>query len=146
MPRVQGPVGPVGPARPLARRLLQWALLGLPVVILLVQGLRYRCVVDDGFIYLRIVRNVVEGHGPVFNVGQRVEAYTGPLWVGVLAAADVASPFRLEWIAVVAGIACTIGGVVLAMLGAARLTRDSDTDALLAPAGMLVFAVLPATW
>ena len=60
------------------------ALFGLPVVIVLVQGLRYRCVVDDGFIYLRVVRNVVEGHGPVFNLGQRVEAYTGPLWVGVL--------------------------------------------------------------
>ena len=144
MPRVQGPLGP---ARPPARRLLQWALFTLPVVIILVQGLRYRCVVDDGFIYLRVVRNVVEGHGPVFNIGQRVEAYTGPLWVAILAIADVASPFRLEWIAVGVGIASTIGGVVLAMLGAARLTRDaSEPDALLAPAGMLVFAVLPATW
>lgn len=35
---------------------------------------------DDGLIVLRTVRNLLEGNGPVFNVGERVEANTSTLW------------------------------------------------------------------
>ena len=32
--------------------------------------------VDDSFITLRYSANFVHGHGPVFNIGQRVEGFT----------------------------------------------------------------------
>jgi arabinofuranosyltransferase len=35
---------------------------------------------DDAFISFRYARNLVEGHGLVFNVGERVEGYTNLLW------------------------------------------------------------------
>src|SRR5262245_21524173 len=35
---------------------------------------------EDAFITFRYVANVLAGHGPVFNVGERVQGYTHPLW------------------------------------------------------------------
>ena len=42
--------------------------------------------VDDSFISFRYARNFVDGHGLVFNVGERVEGYTNFLWVVLVAA------------------------------------------------------------
>jgi hypothetical protein len=41
--------------------------------------------VDDAFISFRYARNLVEGHGLVFNPGERVEGYTNFLWVMLIA-------------------------------------------------------------
>jgi arabinofuranosyltransferase len=41
---------------------------------------------DDGFIYFRIARNLVNGWGPVYNLGERVQAFTSPLWLFVFSA------------------------------------------------------------
>lgn len=38
-------------------------------------------VLDDAYIGFRYARNLVEGHGLVFNPGERVEGYTNFLWV-----------------------------------------------------------------
>ncbi|MDP6931537.1 MAG: hypothetical protein QGG40_01415, partial [Myxococcota bacterium] len=40
---------------------------------------------DDTFISLRYARNLVEGHGLVFNPGEPVEGYTNFLWTLLLA-------------------------------------------------------------
>jgi len=40
---------------------------------------------DDAAITLRTVMNFTYGYGPVFNVGERVQAFTHPLWFIVLA-------------------------------------------------------------
>jgi len=42
---------------------------------------------DDAYITFRVVWNVVHGYGPVFNPGERVQAYTHPLWMLVLTVA-----------------------------------------------------------
>ncbi|MEO7273961.1 MAG: hypothetical protein ABIX28_08895 [Vicinamibacterales bacterium] len=42
---------------------------------------------DDAYITFRVVWNLVHGYGPVFNPGERVQAYTHPLWMLVMAAA-----------------------------------------------------------
>jgi arabinofuranosyltransferase len=101
---------------------------------------------DDGFIYLRIVRQIRVGHGPVFNDGERVEAFTGPLWVAVLAISDLVTPVRLEWLAIILGIAFTVLGAGCAIAGSIRLVRlDAARDFLL-PVGIVVFAALVPTW
>jgi arabinofuranosyltransferase len=41
---------------------------------------------DDGFITLRVVDNFINGYGLVWNVGERVQAYTHPLWLFLLSA------------------------------------------------------------
>src|SRR5882672_12056666 len=41
---------------------------------------------DDAFITFRVVAQFLEGHGPVFNIGERVQVFTHPLWFMALAA------------------------------------------------------------
>ena len=41
--------------------------------------------VDDDFITFRYARNWVEGHGLVFNPGERFEGFTAPLWLLLVA-------------------------------------------------------------
>ena len=43
-------------------------------------------ITDDAFITFRYVRNLLEGHGLVFNPGERVEGYSNFLWALELAA------------------------------------------------------------
>ncbi len=121
-------------------------VLAAPLVLLLLAGWAHRWIFDDGFIYLRVVRQIRVGNGPVFNSGQRVEAFTGPLWVAVLAVADLVTPLRLEWLSVLLGIGCSVGGAALAMAAAARLMhRDLDRE-FLVPVGIAVFSSLLPVW
>ena len=41
---------------------------------------------DDAFITLRTVDNFTAGHGLTWNVAERVQAYTHPLWMFLLSA------------------------------------------------------------
>ena len=90
----------------------------VPLFIAAVMGWHERWITDDGFIYLRVIRQVTSGHGPVFNTGERVEAFTSPLWVGMMSLADIVTPIRLEWLVVGIGIGLTMAGLVAAMAGA----------------------------
>ncbi len=70
---------------------------------------------DDGFIDLRVVQNILRGNGPVFNRGERVEAFTNPLWVALLTAAClplrrlVVEDLLLTWASVLLGLVATLG-------------------------------------
>jgi len=129
-----------------ALRTLQWIVLAAPVVGLLGAGWAHRWITDDGFIYLRVVQQIRAGNGPVFNVGERVEAFTGVLWVVLLSVADLLTPLRLEWIAVLLGLAGTAAGLALAIAGARRLWSVQASEALLVPFGAMVFAAVLPVW
>ncbi len=62
---------------------LVFALL-LLIGLMLVQG---RCVQEDAFISFRYAANLLDGHGLVFNPGERVEGYTNFLWTVMIAGA-----------------------------------------------------------
>src|SRR4051794_33097681 len=123
-------------------RALVWLLFALPVVVLIIGAWRYRWMSDDGFINLRVVRQIQAGHGPVFNAGERVEASTSPLWVAVLTVLDWLTPLQLEWIAVLAGIAATLAGVALLLAGARRLV----TGDVIIPTGIWVLVAFAPMW
>lgn len=59
------------------------------VGILIVLGLGYawifRHVEDDAFITFRYSQHLAEGFGPVWNPGERVEGYSNPLWMILMA-------------------------------------------------------------
>ena len=71
---------------------------------------------DDAFISFRYVRNLVEGHGLVYNLGEYVEGYSNFLWVLELAALLGAFGLRPEHTAPWLSVACTVG-TLTAMLG-----------------------------
>jgi arabinofuranosyltransferase len=136
---------PVSGRRARTRRVVAAAAIAVPVVILAIAAWQYRWMSDDGFINLRIVHNITAGHGPVFNTGERVEASTSPLWVAVLTVADVVLPLRLEWIAVLTGIALTLYGLAMLGLGALVLHRDRTTPWVV-PAGAVVLIAIAPMW
>ena len=121
----------------------------VPVLVLLVVGWELRWVNEDGFIYFRVVDHLLAGDGPVFNAGERVEAYTSPAWLAVLALAGGALPVAgLESISVVLGVALTGAGLWAACAGALRLDRAlaAGSRRVLLPLGALVIAATPAFW
>lgn len=67
-----------------------------------------RFVQDDAFIAFRYARNVVEGHGLVFNPGERVEGYTDFLWV-LLHAIPIASGVDAARFSIAIGLLCFVG-------------------------------------
>jgi arabinofuranosyltransferase len=140
-------------AAPLARarvgaaaRWAQIAVLALPALILADRAWDRRWMTDDGFINLRISRMILDGHGPVFNAGERVEPATSTLWVWLIAAGDVVLPLRMEWVAVVLGLVAAVAGLALATFGSARLFRSRGATGVLLPLGALVVAAVPPFW
>ncbi len=64
--------------------------LDWPKVLLLLAAFIYTFintawVTEDAFITFRSVDQLLAGHGPVWNMGERVQVYTHPLWYGLLA-------------------------------------------------------------
>jgi arabinofuranosyltransferase len=105
-----------------------------------------RWIADDGLIVLRTVRNLLAGNGPVFNPGERVEANTSTVWTYLIYLGGlVGGSVRLEYVALVLALALSVLGVVLAMLGTARLYAPSlqGRRALILPAGALVYIAVP---
>jgi len=122
------------------------AVLMVPVVVMAWMGWQHRWMCDDAFINFRIVKQLFAGHGPVFNIGDRVEAGTSPLWLGVLAFFDAVTPVPIEWIAVFASIGATIGGLAFAVFGTRRALLTMGATGTFLPLGALVYAVLPPAW
>src|SRR5262245_44626180 len=97
------------------------ALPAIVIAAFLWLGWSYRFTTDDAFINYRVVKQLQAGHGPVFNIGERVEVATSTAWLAVLGAADVVSPLRLEWTALVVELGLGAVGLAAAMAGAVRL-------------------------
>jgi arabinofuranosyltransferase len=102
---------------------------------------------------LRVVRNVLEGDGPVLNVGERVEAYASPLWLALVALARALAPrgVHLEWVAVGLGLAMSVAGLACAVLAAWRLwSAERGCGPVRAgaalPLGAAAVAALPPFW
>lgn len=105
-----------------------------------------RWIADDGLIVLRTVRNLLAGNGPVFNAGERVETNTSTLWTFLnYFGAVVGGPVRLEYVALTLALSLSIAGVVLVMIGTARLFAPGlqGRRALLLPAGIVVYIAIP---
>jgi hypothetical protein len=94
--RLHGPVAStllwVATRQPRTWRILAGAILAVWSVIALFQasvvvdGTRHFWIDDDEMISMRYARNLVDGHGLVWNPGEHVEGYTNFLWTLAMAA------------------------------------------------------------
>ena len=62
-------------------------LIGLMLTVYVVVVVRTAWVSEDSYITFRTVDNFVNGYGLTWNVAERVQAYTHPLWMFVISAA-----------------------------------------------------------
>jgi hypothetical protein len=104
---------------------------------------RYRLgPIDDAYIHLRVAHNLASAAGPVFNVGERVEVTSSPLWTlllgGLLA---LGGSEQLVLMLLSTGTALALGAAT-ALLGFATA---GSAAALIAP---ILLALLPsyAAW
>ena len=93
-----------------------------------------RCVNDDAFISFRYARNLAEGHGLVFNAGERVEGYSNFLWTLLMAVPHVAGIDPVGF--------CFVAGPLLAALTLFFTSRAALAATGSRPAALLVVALL----
>lgn len=86
-----------------------WRLAALLLVVAVVVKAAWAC--DDAFITLRTVDNLLHGRGLTWNPGERVQVFTHPLWLGILAVADALAP--AYWAALLAALACAVAATWL---------------------------------
>ena len=158
-----------GSPRSAARWRLEWLALGVLLALNAAAVAWTAWVADDAFITFRTVDNALAGHGLVWNVGERVQTYTHPLWMGLLLAVsglgvDVyAASLLLGSIGTgaalwIGALACRAGGggvagrtdragwaLALSMLLASRAWVDYATSGLENPLSHLLLAAVAAT-
>ena len=97
-------------------------LLSLPWLVLLGWIASFGWFVcQDAFISFRYARNLLEGHGLVYNPGEYVEGYSNFLWVLELAALWGAFGVRPEHTAPWLSVACTAGTLAAMLWWVTRL-------------------------
>jgi tetratricopeptide (TPR) repeat protein len=105
------------PASPPSRspQILERALLLALGVVSVVHTTGLRFVQDDSFITFRYVRNLLDGHGLVFNIGEHVEGYTNFLWT-ILLAIPAALGIDLVTVSHILGVGAGLAGLALLYL------------------------------
>jgi len=103
----------------------------LAAVVVLVECWQPTAQIDDSFISYRYARNLVEGHGLVFNPGERVEGITNLLWTLLIAAGmalGVGAEATGHWLGVLSAVGLVFATGALATTGLGR--RESWIAAL----------------
>jgi arabinofuranosyltransferase len=126
-------------------RVVRNLLTALPAVVILIGGWLHRWTNEDAFINFRIVDQILAGHGPVFNTGERVEAFTSPLWLGVLVIIRVTlgAVLSFQWATLVVTLALATAGFAIAALTTRRVHPAGES---VVPIGLLTMAAVPVVW
>jgi arabinofuranosyltransferase len=105
-----------------------------------------RWLADDGLIVVRIVRQILEGNGPVFNAAERIEGNTSALWPWLLALGSFVSRLDVPLVTIATGWICGVGALVIAMDANRRWHRARGSIAPLLPFGALMPLGIYAFW
>ena len=116
-------------------------ILLLIIGIFVVHALSMNFTQDDAFISYRYVKNFIDGHGLVFNPGERVEGYTNFLWIILL---SIFARFGLDIIVVSKILGVASGCITLFLIYKifALLLQDKKWSTY--PIGGWFFALFPS--
>ena len=142
---VEAPAPERAPARS-PRRVLYALVAYVPAVMIAVGGWAHRWTNEDAFINFRILDNLFAGDGLVFNAGERVEAGTSPLWLGLLSIGRLLFGWALsmEWISVVMCLVAAIAAFALA--GRCARLAAPDPETAVVPIGPIMVASVAVVW
>lgn len=125
----------------------------IAAVILFVLGASvfFSWIPDDAYVSFRYARNLAEGHGLVFNPGERVEGYSNFMWTLLLGLARK-SGLDIVTTARVLSIVCALAAVLMALRLFRRITEltaagaDADAPSHLLQASLMLVVSLPMTY
>lgn len=102
-----------------------WILLGIAILYGLYRAISMAWIGDDAFISFRYAKNLIHGHGLVFNAGQHVEGYTNFLWTVIIALGMLIGIDPIIFSEVLSIAAYIFTAMVLVYLSV-RVIRDHD--------------------
>jgi hypothetical protein len=106
----------------------RWAAGSVVGLIALAQVLFYfPRTVDDMFIFLRYAENAANGHGLVYNVGERVEGFSSVSWVALLVPGELIGVNAVTWSKLLA--IASVGGLLVGLYHFARERLGVGADA-----------------
>lgn len=116
-------------------------ILLLIIVIFVFHALSMNFTQDDAFISYRYVKNFINGHGLVFNPGERVEGYTNFLWIILL---SIFTKFGLDIIVVSKILGIASGCITLFLLYKTSALFFQKKNRSKNPAKSWFFALFPS--
>ncbi|HEY0254388.1 MAG TPA: hypothetical protein VGC41_22830 [Kofleriaceae bacterium] len=125
----------------------RWTWVGIAGAVALFAWCTWqrRWISDDGLIYTRTVRQLLDGNGPVFNTFERAEANTSTLWTYILVAGSAITRIESSQIAILLGGVLSVAGLLVALDATRRLYREHGHE-LLIPAGVFILLATPPFW
>ena len=91
---------------------VNWIVAGVLLALALVVFCRTAWLSDDSYITFRTIDNFVHGYGLRWNVDERVQAYTHPLWLAVMLVGRLVTG-EVYWTALILGVACSMAALLL---------------------------------
>lgn len=110
------------PAGPRGRRVIGWGGLAAALGLGLAFAWSEQSLLDDAFISFRYAKNLLAGHGLVFNIGERVEGYTNFLWTLGLAGVAAVTRVEIPLVAFFGSLASFVANLVVIGLIGRRLS------------------------
>jgi len=89
-------------------------MVAIGIALLVIALVRTAWLSDDAYITFRTADNVIHGYGPVWNVDERVQTYTHPLWLAICTPAFLLTG-EVFFTAIALGAVLTLA--VVALLG-----------------------------
>lgn len=102
------------------------------IVLAVVHMWVYSTLADDAFITFRYSMNLAQGHGAVFNQGEKVEGYSNFLWMIVLAGLHALFSVNIVTTARLLGMACAAAALVVSYLLVRRISGNGAAGVLAA--------------
>ena len=119
---------------------LRWSLIAVALGVGYHKVIARASLFDDAFIAFRYARNFAEGHGLVFNLGERVEGYTNFLWTLTLGILHRLTPLEVPQLALVLGLLC-FGANLLVVARLGRVLTSGDAGIWHLPLAPLLLAL-----
>ncbi len=126
---------------------LAWGLPAAGVAAWVALG-NWRVNVDDAYISLEYARHLVAGDGLVFEAGERVEGFSNPAWVLLLAGATALGGDGIVWarsLGLAFHLASVVGTALLVLAVGRSAGRASGLAAALA-AGFVAVSLPASAW
>ena len=137
--RIRSAPTPANTSSPTKPSMLPRAISTLILGVGLYRAIALKWISDDAFITLRYVKNIIEGHGFVYNVGERVEGYTHFLWLLMLTAARAIGFDTVDasiWLGIIAYC-----GIIVVFLAIARKEQARNSRPYFLPIAAALLAL-----